>query len=320
MIQTTPPDPSLQRHFSAFALTSHLHAPVLRLVSLHPALIVSVSFLRVPEIHDGFTWKCFFSRTNTVRDVVESTLDTLGLTRSLPVPGGGAVRYVLEEVWAERDAESGLHVAPPILSAHASLLIIAGAVALPQDALFYDLLHSSDPPSTFSAEARRFFRFSVPDEWYRRSRPRPTSSLSLDQSESSAEASHDMGTSEEDGDGTAKQARANALSDASPPSKVESESPDWRQSLSQGRLSSVFESWLRPSTPTSPTRTAKNFTPERMSVSEPKLLEPTGESDASDTNNVDAVEADLDMGDFEQMLVCTQLQLRYDFLLRHEIG
>lgn len=182
-------------------------------------------------------------------------------------------------------------------------------MTLPQEALFYDLFHSSDPPSTFSVKATRFFRFSVPDEWYRRSRSRPTSSLSLDQSEFSTEASHDMGTSEEeDGDGTAKQSRASAVSDASPPSKVKSESADWRQSLSQGRLSSVFESWLRPSTPTSPspTRTTNNFTPERMSVSEPKLLERTGESDTSDTNNDDAVEADLDMGDFELMLVCAQ--------------
>ncbi len=116
LIQTTPSDPSLQRHFSAFALTSHLHAPVLRLVSLHPALSVLISFLRIPEIHDGFTWKCFFSRTTTVKDVVESILDILGLPRSLPVSGGGAVRYVLEEVWAEGDAESELHVAPSILS------------------------------------------------------------------------------------------------------------------------------------------------------------------------------------------------------------
>ena len=115
LIQITPSDPPPQRHFSAFALTSHLHSPVLRLVSLHPSLSVSVSFLRVPEIHDGFTWKCFFSRTTTVRDVIDSILDTLGLSRSLPVPGAGTVRYVLEEVWAEGDTESELHVAPSIL-------------------------------------------------------------------------------------------------------------------------------------------------------------------------------------------------------------
>jgi diaphanous 1 len=115
LIQTTPSDPSLQRHFSAFALTSHLHSPVLRLVSLHPSLFVSVSFLRIPEIHDGFAWKCFFSRNTAVQDVIESVLDSLGLTRSLPVPGGGAVHYVLEEVWAEGDAESASHVALAVL-------------------------------------------------------------------------------------------------------------------------------------------------------------------------------------------------------------
>jgi diaphanous 1 len=106
LIQTPESDPSLQRHFSAFALTSHLHAPLLRLVSLHPSLSVAISFLRVPEIHDGFTWKCFFSRTTTVREVVDHVLETLGLTRSLPGPGGALVQYVLEEVWAEDDTES----------------------------------------------------------------------------------------------------------------------------------------------------------------------------------------------------------------------
>jgi hypothetical protein len=124
LIQTTPSDPSLERHFSAFALTSHLHSPVLRLVSLHPSLSVSVSFLRVPEIHDGFTWKCFFSRTTTVRDIVDSILDTLGLSRSLPMPGAGTVRYVLEEVWAEGETESELQVSPSILSTQLCLILL----------------------------------------------------------------------------------------------------------------------------------------------------------------------------------------------------
>ena len=110
LIQTSESDPSLQRHFSAFALTSHLHAPLLRLVSLHPSLSVTILFLRIPEIHDGFTWKCFFSRTTTVREVIEYVLETLGLTRSLPGPGGALVQYVLEEVWAEDDTESEPHI------------------------------------------------------------------------------------------------------------------------------------------------------------------------------------------------------------------
>ena len=126
LIQTTPSDPSLQRHFSAFALTSHLHSSVLRLVSLHPSLSVSASFLRVPEIHDGFAWRCFFSRNTTVRDIIESVLDSLGLTRSLPVPGGGTVQYALEEVWVEGDAGSESHVAISIPLPHISSILSRG--------------------------------------------------------------------------------------------------------------------------------------------------------------------------------------------------
>jgi diaphanous 1 len=111
---------------------------------------------------------------------------------------------------------------------------------------------------------------------------------------------------EEDGDGTAKQANTSAVSDISPPSKTKS--VDWRQSLSQGRLSSVFESWLRPSSPTSP-RTAKVSTPERIGVSETKLLERVNGDAGSDTSSVDAMEADLDTEGFEQMLVCSRLQV-----------
>jgi hypothetical protein len=128
--------------------------------------------------------------------------------------------------------------------------------------------------------------------------------MSLEPSESTIKAIQDMETSEEeDGDGTAKQKQANtsAVSDVSPSSKTKS--TDWRQSLSQARLSSVFESWLRPSTPTSPTRTAKSSTPERMNVSEPKLLDRTSEDVGSHTDQADVVEGDLDMADFEQMLV-----------------
>jgi diaphanous 1 len=120
LVQTTSnsesSDPSRQRHFSAFALTSHLHAPVLRLVSLHPSLSVAISFLRVPEIHDGFTWVCYLSTAITVREVVEYILDTLGLTRSLPGPGGAVIQYVLEEVWTEDDTESEFHIAISIPS------------------------------------------------------------------------------------------------------------------------------------------------------------------------------------------------------------
>lgn len=101
----TPATPQAQRHFSTFPLTSHLHTPSLRLVSLHPFLVLTFTFLRVPEIHDGFQWKVFISRSSTAQDVVDTVVTELGLTKSLPIPGGGALEYVLEEVWTDGDAE-----------------------------------------------------------------------------------------------------------------------------------------------------------------------------------------------------------------------
>lgn len=79
---------------------------MLRLVSLHPFLTLTCNFLRVPEIHDGFRWKVFIARTTTVREAIDLVVEQLGLMKVLPVPGGGTLDYVLEEVWACEDAES----------------------------------------------------------------------------------------------------------------------------------------------------------------------------------------------------------------------
>lgn len=106
LLNATTPSVKTQRHFSAFPLTSHLHTPSLRLVSLHPFLVLTCNFLRVPEIHDGFQWKVFVSRSTTVQAALDTVIQELGLTKSLPVPGGGALEYVLEEVWADEDSES----------------------------------------------------------------------------------------------------------------------------------------------------------------------------------------------------------------------
>ena len=99
----------VQRHFSSFPMTAHLHNPVLRLVSLHPQLSCSLAFLRVPEIHDGFEYKVFVSRTMTVSDVIHTVIEELGLARSLPVPGG-KFEYVLEEAWIDRDSQSQFYL------------------------------------------------------------------------------------------------------------------------------------------------------------------------------------------------------------------
>ena len=67
--------------------------------------MLNFAFLRVPEIHDGFQWKTFLSRATTVQDVIDTVVSELGLTRSLPIPGGGVLEYVLEEVWSDGGTE-----------------------------------------------------------------------------------------------------------------------------------------------------------------------------------------------------------------------
>jgi hypothetical protein len=116
-----------------------------------------------------------------------------------------------------------------------------------------------------------------------------------------------MPDEEDSGDGTAKQNNTRPESGVSPQSKMKS--TDWRQSLSQARLSSVLESWLRPSTPTSPPRPHKSSTSERMSVSEPKPMVQANSGVDTRTIHADTGENDLDMDDFEQMLVCTKVQI-----------
>lgn len=109
LLSTSPRTSLPNRHFSAFPLTSHLHSPVLRLVSQHHLLMVELCFLRVMEIHDGFRWTVYLTRSMTVGQVVKTVCEQLGLTKSLPVPGGGAVDYVLEEKWIEGDEARKLY-------------------------------------------------------------------------------------------------------------------------------------------------------------------------------------------------------------------
>lgn len=65
-----------------------------------------ISFLRVPEIPDEFKYKFFISRTMTVEDLLDCIINELGLTKSSPIPGGGNLEYVLEEVWVDGENES----------------------------------------------------------------------------------------------------------------------------------------------------------------------------------------------------------------------
>ncbi|KAI0028371.1 hypothetical protein K488DRAFT_89818, partial [Vararia minispora EC-137] len=287
LIQSAP-DPAAARHFSAFALTSHLHTPALRLVSLHPALSPRFIFLRVPEIHDGFVYTFFVARNTTVHDVILGVVDELGLTRSLPVPGAGALQYAIEDVWSERDVEKSTRLAPSS--------VLSSALLTPER------------PAGFSLHATHTLRFCVPDEWYRRSRERSSSSArSIEPSDATIKALQAMEADDDDEYGTAKQTVSPATSTVSRrnagvvASSVASSSGngsgDWRATISQTRLSSMFTGWLSPSDepahppPAPAPAPAPGFAPQRMSVSAPTLVDLAA-----------SAESEPDAGAFEAML------------------
>ncbi|KAJ3004363.1 hypothetical protein NUW54_g4848 [Trametes sanguinea] len=285
LLNAPSPTARSQRHFSAFPLTSHLHTPTLRLVSLHPFLSATFSFLRVPEIHDGFQWKLFISRSSTVRSAVDAVIEELGLTKALPVPGGGSLEYVLEEVWSSDHSEK--------------------ATRMPFDVNLSEILENPLSTNPYGASASRSFRFCVPDEWYRRSKSRSTSSTSTVVSEDTIRRLADLQEDDEDeeeegGEGTAKQKSSDSpeRQSSSPPTRGGFVAPvDWRGSISQNRFSSILDSWMRPQSPV-----GHEEKPVPKVVSEPKLVEhKTGDNAASNSVEEPAVEG-IDPAEFEQML------------------
>lgn len=284
---------SSHRHFSAFPLTSHLHTPTLRLVSLHPSLSLTVSFLRVPEIHDGFEYRAFVGRTSTIQNVIDQVSEELGLTKSLPVPGGGALEYVLEEVWSYEGSESTSLI---FYDHHGKADFAAESTRLSSDASMSDVIERPTKSNPFGSSAIRSFRICIPDEWFRRSKSRSTSSASSSYapSEDTVRRLESLQESDEESEeegGTAK------MKESSPsPSKSSFVAPnDWRSSISQSRLSSMFESWMHPTTSADPPST-----PEKKVVSEPKLVESRSGDQIDHSTPSNGNDAD---SEFEQMLV-----------------
>ena len=112
----------------------------------------------------------------------------------------------------------------------------------------------------------------------------------------SLQESEEEGEEENADSGTAK------LGQSSSPSASASVKPfvppnDWRSSISQNRLSSMFDSWMRPSSPV-----VGISSPERKLVSEPKPMlpkvasSPTGITPLGDLEGTEYTE-------FEQLLV-----------------
>jgi hypothetical protein len=118
-----------------------------------------------------------------------------------------------------------------------------------------------------------------------------------------------------DGEDTAKQQKL--VQPPHPHNKRDS--PEWRSSLSQNRLSTLFDAWSNNTQSTSPKRVSTVFTSERVSVSEPKLVEHhTGSSGAgSGHGNFENSETEEpDSAEFEQMLV----RLQYKFLFPNNLA
>lgn len=160
------------------------------------------------------------------------------------------------------------------------------------------VLDTPNIPSLFTANAKRTFRYVVPDEWYRRSKSRSLSSVTREPSVSTLKKVQDPFSSEDEDEGTAKK------KDVSSPRPVGSGQSDWRSSLSPSRFSSIFEGWVRPATPTSPTKADAVMTP---SVSEPTLVRRTSNAGTGPSRRDDDIaDEDLDTQDFEEMLVCEE--------------
>ncbi|KAJ6515515.1 hypothetical protein C8R45DRAFT_809608 [Mycena sanguinolenta] len=242
LVNAMTANPPVDRGFSSFPLTSHMHNPVLRLVSLNPSLSVSLSFQRVWEIHDGFEYKIFISRDTTVGDVIDAVISELGLAKTLPIPGGGNLEYALEEVWTDRKG--------------------AESSRLPRSSLIFSIIGFPFSANPLSSSAKRSFRFCVPDEWYRRSKSRGLSSTSSEPSESTirnlASLQEEEDEEDEEGEGTAK------LNDPAPPRS------NGGGEAAQNRLSMMFDGWLGGSRAI-PNR--NSVVENRKSVvSEPKLV------------------------------------------------
>jgi len=262
-------------------------------VSLNPSLSAIFSLLRVPEIYDGYKYKIFISRMTSVADIIVSVVEELGLAKTLPIPGAGNIEYVLEEVWADGQNERMFF---HLLCLCQALTTIIGISRLPATTHLFDVIQFPFSANPFKSTAKRHFRFCVPDEWYRRSKPRSVSRPAAP-SEATIKRLAALQESEDEvddeGDGTAK-----LDAKVTPSLQDTATAVEQRGLVTQGRLSSVFESWLRPTSIASQSRpSASEY---RKSVSEPK---PASEPHVIKRKDVSDSTDDETDNSFEEMLV-----------------
>lgn len=165
--------------------------------------------------------------------------------------------------------------------------------------------------------AKRQFRFCVPDEWYRRSKSKglsPAAGPSESTIRRLAALQEEEDGDEDNDEGTAKIGKPNV----SPSQQNVAKPMEQRGLVTQGRLSSIFDGWLKPTSPTSSSRASAVISSQnRKSVSEPMLVNqtmniarssPSG-ADANDGENEDGFESA-----FEEMLVSSRFAKKKNVL------
>ena len=140
----------------------------------------------------------------------------------------------------------------------------------------------------------------MPDEWYRRSKSRNVSSSSTLPSQDTIRrlaALQEDDEEEDEEEGTAK------IGQAATPTHSPKSSGDWKGSMSQQRLSSMFDGWLGGNN-----RNSVVFSPEnnRKSVSEPRLMERQPSLRPSDSDSDAGEESEVDENAFNDMMVGVQ--------------
>lgn len=170
------------------------------------------------------------------------------------------------------------------------------------------------------------FRFSVPDEWYRRPGSNSVRAVSQrrENRATSVQSDPKEADSESDQEDTAKATRAAG----SRSSSIETRSSDSgrKGAFAANRLSNLFDGWLISPSSKSPSEISQPSTPssssERFSVSEPMLLDSPPVKHLTDQwkDSGDDEEQDaLDDDDFEIMMVRVTVHNLCDLWVSNQI-
>ncbi len=135
-----------------------------------------------------------------------------------------------------------------------------------------------------STPASGYYRFCVPDEWYRRPSRIAPSKSSFKPTEETLKRLSELDDDDSDGENTAKQKRnGNGASAPQSPISDRSASPSSLGTFSSARLSTMFGSWL--GSPSS--QQELTFEGERRLVSEPIAMSDPGQGPGDSVDEED---------------------------------